>query len=115
MIADNKYLLIGAAVAGLALAYVVYRTGSKVATALNPMDSNNVINQGVTGFYQAVTGSTGSIGTDFYDATHGGALDGVVNPTSDNNLAYRLNSWWVQTVTGDENATLGTWLYDVTH
>lgn len=111
MIADNKYLLMGAAVAGLALAYVVYRTGSKVATALNPMDSNNIINQGVTGFYQAVTGSTGSIGTDIYDATHGGGLD----ITSDNNFIYNGVSGLGGAVSGNKDWSLGTWLYDVTH
>lgn len=34
------------------------------------------------------------------------------NPVSDKNLAYQGANAVVQAVTGDDNATVGTWLYD---
>jgi hypothetical protein len=83
----NKYLVIGAACAGVVLAFAakkaagqVVETVKDVAGAINPLNEDNVINQTVTGAYQAVTGSNGTIGTDLYDANHGGVLTDV--------------SWW---------------------
>jgi hypothetical protein len=107
----NKYLIIGAAVAGLAVAYMLKKGADKVAEVLepvNPFNNNNVINQAATGVYQAVTGSAGTIGTDFYDATHGGMLsNGTFNPTSTNNAIYRN--------IGGNDWSLGTLIYDWTH
>jgi hypothetical protein len=88
----NRYMMAGAVVAGLALAYVVYRSGAAVvdvvgdaAQAINPLNNDNVINRGFTNLYQGVTGSTGSLGTDAYDIVHSGVFD----PTSENNIVYR--------------------------
>lgn len=79
---DNKYMMIGAAAAGVAVVYLAYKGAGKVAgavgdaaQAINPLNNNNIINQGFVSFYQALTGSTGTPGGDFFDATHGGALD----------------------------------------
>lgn len=55
-------------------------TVQEVVPYVNPADERNVINQGATSAYQAATGSTGTIGGDLYDATHGGVLTNV--------------SWW---------------------
>lgn len=79
--------------AGLGLVYLTYRASNAVVDALpgalyavNPTNSNNVFNQGATSAYQAVTGSTGSIGGDLYDSTHGGAMDGLFDLDSKNNI-----------------------------
>lgn len=82
-----------------------------VFTALDPTDPNNIVNRTVEGLYQSVTGSTGTIGTDIYDATHGGALD----VTSQNNVIYTGVNGIGSAVSGDENFTLGGWIYDITH
>jgi hypothetical protein len=81
VITDNKYLMIGAAAAGLALAYMVTKGAGKVvdmvgdaAQAINPQNNDNIINKGFTSIYQGATGSAGTIGGDFYDAFHGGVL-----------------------------------------
>lgn len=104
-ILTNKYLLVGAAVAGLAVAYMMRKTVGVVAEAVNPFNNNNVVNQVATSWYQGITGSTGSIGTDLYDATHGGALsNGTFNPTSTNNILYRN--------LGGDDWSIGTKIYD---
>lgn len=122
MITDNKYLMIGAAVAGLALAYMVTRGAGKLIEAIpkaleeiNPLNNQNIINRGATSIYQGVTGSEGTMGGDFYDATHGGVLDGIVNPASGNNLINRGVSGIGGAVSGDTNWTLGGAIYDWTH
>jgi hypothetical protein len=83
----NKYLIIGAACAGVVLAFAAKKaavqaveTVKDVAYAVNPLNEDNVINKTVTSVYQSATGSTGTIGTDLYDANHGGVLTDV--------------SWW---------------------
>jgi hypothetical protein len=121
-----------------------------VAPYLNPADSRNVVNQAATGLYQAVSGSTGTIGTDLYDfwnpprenaalnAMPWGApyavgayqwltnsdgnqvadyQDGVLfrgafNPASNNNLIYRGVNALGEAVTGAEDWSLGTAIYD---
>ncbi len=48
----------------------------------------------------------------------GGAVAAAVpyiDPTSDQNVAYQGATKITQAMTGDTNATLGTWLYDLTH
>lgn len=98
---------IGAAV----LAYVVITRGKAALNAVNPMNNDNIINQGFTSLYQQLTGSEDTLGADIYDITH----DGTLNPASDQNLAYRSANAWGTYFTGDKNFTLGGWLYDVTH
>ena len=58
---EKKYLLVGAAAAGLVLAYMVYRGAGAVggavvdaAKAVNPLNNDNVINRGFTSVYQAL-------------------------------------------------------------
>ncbi len=122
VIANNKYMMIGAAVAGLALAYMMTRGAGKAveavkdaAQAINPLNNDNIINKGFTSIYQGVTGSEGTLGGDFYDATHGGMLDGIVNPTSNNNIINRGVSGVGSAVTGDSSWTLGGQIYDWMH
>ena len=43
------------------------------------------------------------------------AIGRAVNPTSDENLAYRGVNAVGGAVAGDRNWTLGGWLYDITH
>lgn len=75
---------------------------------VNPVRSENVVNQGTNSFYRWATGSYGTMGTDFYDATHGGMLsDGTFNPISTNNVIYRN--------IGDDENTIGTKIYDWLH
>lgn len=78
MIMDNKYLLIGAACAGLGVAYMLYRAAGKAgevvadaAQAINPFNDNNIISQGTDKVYSALGGEY-SPGIDFYNATHSG-------------------------------------------
>lgn len=82
-----------------------------IAPYVDPTSEENLINQAVTGFYQNVTGSKGTIGTDIYDVTH----NGTFNPTSDNNLIYRgvntVGGW----LGGDSNWSLGSKIYDWWH
>lgn len=114
----NKYLFIGAAAAGLALVYLTYRGAGALVTAMpgvlnavNPTNNDNIFNQGATSIYQGVTGSNGTIGGDFYDGTHGGALD----VTSGNNFINQgMESAW-GAILGDPNWTLGGKIYDWTH
>ena len=114
----NKYLVIGAATAGLALVYLSYRGASKLVDAvpdaleaINPMNNDNIINKGATSLYQMLSGSTGTIGGDFYDGTHGGALD----VTSSNNFINKgMEAAWGG-ILGDPNWTLGGQIYDWTH
>ncbi len=118
MPSDNRYLYLGAVVAGLGLVYLVYRGVKAVGTAVsdvsgkvvdgvvnaagavgdaamaaghavNPMNNDNIINQGFESIYQGVTGSTGSLGGDIYDLSHSNppaastpadADFGVINP-----------------------------------
>jgi hypothetical protein len=93
---DNRYLYLGAIVAGLGIVYLVYRgvsaVGSAVshaggavvdgvvqaagavgdaagaaAQAVNPLNNDNIINQGFDSAYQGITGSDGTLGSDVYD------------------------------------------------
>lgn len=109
----NKYTLVGAAVAGLVAVYLAKKAADAVPKALdavNPFNYDNIINQGATDLYQWATGSEGTIGTDLYDATHGGALD----VTSSNNVASKGAESFYQWATGSKGS-IGTDIYDFFH
>jgi hypothetical protein len=99
----------------LAAAWYAKKKIAAVAPYLNPADERNVVNQAALGFYQSMTGSTGTIGGDFYDATHGGKLDGALTPTSENNIAARSVNWFGSLATDEANFSLGSKIYDWTH
>ena len=110
----NKYMVIGAAAAGLALVFIVYKGAGKAAElvgdaaqAINPLNNENIINRAANGGYQWATGSDGSIGTDLWDAVHGGALD----VTSDKNPASRAAEGTYGAVTGS-TGSIGSDIYD---
>lgn len=107
----NKHLMIGAAAAGLVLGYAAWKgagqAAAAVGNAVNPLNDQNIINQGATGFYRLIADSDGTIGTDLYDAVH----NGTFNPASTNNLIYRAHTSAYQTVTGSDG-TIGTDAYD---
>lgn len=42
----------------------------KAAQAINPVNHDNVFNKGANSLYQAITGSSGTIGTDIADWLH---------------------------------------------
>lgn len=72
----------------------------------------------------AATAALGYVGFKAYRGAQavskaaGEAVDAVgaaVNPTADTNLAYRSVNAWGSTITGDNNFSLGSWLYDITH
>jgi hypothetical protein len=118
---ETKVIMAGAAVALIAVFYGSKKLVDMAGDALpyfNPADSKNIINQGVNGLGQIVTGDESwTLGGSIYDATHGGSLDwgGVVNPTSNNNIINQGVSGIGGAVSGDKNWTLGGWIYDVTH
>lgn len=56
------------------------QAGSAAANAVNPFNNDNVINQGAQSIWQAVTGSTGTIGGDIYDYFHPSNTQPVQNP-----------------------------------
>lgn len=78
-------------------------TAQQAGNAVNPVANDNIFYRANTGAYQWMTGSTGTIGTDLYDATH----DGTLNPASTNNVIYRN--------IGGEDWSLGTKIYDWFH
>ena len=114
----NKYALIGAACAGLGIAFMLYKGVKKVGglveegvEAINPLNNDNIINQGAVSLYQAMTGSQGTPGGDFYDGTHGGAID----ITSSHNFIYQGVSDLGSAITGEKGWDLGSKLFDWTH
>jgi hypothetical protein len=114
---EKKYMLLGAVVAGLVVGFGIYRGAGKVvevakdaAEAVNPFNNDNVINQGFEYLYRELTGSEGNPGSDFYDATHGGALD----ITSNKNFINQGAEGFYRALTGSK-ASIGSDLYDATH
>lgn len=70
-----KNTLIVAGVAVVALWYLKNRTvetAKAVGQAVNPINHDNIFNQGAEGIYGAITGSNGSPGTDLADWVHDG-------------------------------------------
>jgi hypothetical protein len=97
---DVKLIAAGAVVLGIG-AWWLQKRGADVLSAIDPTNNDNVINHAFTDAYQGITGSNGTLGADLYDITH----NGTFNPTSPNNILYPHNDNW----------SLGTWLYDVSH
>lgn len=108
-------MIVGGSVALCAL-ILFFKYKKSVADAFNPMSEDNLINQGVQSVYQAVTGSTGSIGTDLYDVLHDekgkNVVAKAVNPVDDENLIYRWNNFVWQKATGS-TGSIGSDLYDL--
>ena len=107
----NKHLIIGAAAAGLVLGFAIWKGAGKAAAAVgeavNPMNDQNLVNQGANAFYRLIADSDGSIGTDLYDAVY----NGTFNPASTNNLIYRAQTSSYQAITGSQGS-IGTDAYD---
>jgi len=118
---DTKMIIGGGVLLVLAAIYASKKIAGVVEDALpyvNPADSNNLVNQGVTGIGSWITDNPyWTLGGSIYDSTHGGWLDwgGVVNPASSNNVVNQgvsgVGSW----VTGDKNWSLGGQIYDWFH
>ena len=73
MNAKREALFWLAIAAGVGLLYYLAKKElGAAATAVNPLNPNNVFNTGATSLYQGITGSQGSIGTDIYNALHPG-------------------------------------------
>lgn len=109
---EDGLVIAGIAVAVLGIAWYLKNKALEVAPRFNPANSDNYVNAAVTDVYQAITGSTGTIGTDVYDATHGGAVDA----TSPNNAIYKAaNKTWQMVGVLDEDETIGTKIYDWWH
>jgi len=114
MLVTNKYVVIGAGIALCVSLYLAKRSADAVGKgldAINPVDPNNIINQAAESLYQTISGSSGTIGGDFYDATHGGSLD----ITSSNNYAASAVDNIGKVISGDSNWNLGAAIYDWTH
>jgi hypothetical protein len=67
--------------------------------------------------YQQLTGSTGTLGTDLYDATHTGVMSDVswweaLNPAA---AAGHVAANEIKQATNWDNWSLGTKIYDWTH
>lgn len=71
----KAYIYMGGAVVAAYLLYKVATKGAKLAsevgTALNPADSQNIVNRGVNGIGAAISGDTNwTLGGWVYDITH---------------------------------------------
>lgn len=111
MMNEKKYLYIAGGVVALLL---ISRAGKLITEDLNPANENNVVNRAVTSGYQALTGSTGSIGGDMYDALHDSNGGNVFNPANENNVIYSYWTKKLQDSTGYQG-DIGTAIYDVLH
>ncbi len=90
------------------------------ATAVNPMNPDNVINGGFNRITQWMTGDENfTLGGWLYDVTHDDPVTGakapinVVNPASDKNIINQGVEYLGQKVSGNNSWTLGGWIYDV--
>lgn len=96
------------------------KIAAEIIPAVNPANPDNVINGGFNRVTQWLTGDDSwTLGGRVYDVTHDDPLTGnsaainVINPASDKNIINQGFEYLGQKVTGDENWTLGGWLYGV--
>lgn len=104
---DFEFKLIAAGVVLVVVGVLVYRAKEAVedmADAINPLSNDNVINQAAMSLYQGVTGSTGSMGSDFYDFTHPDAAEGT-------NIINGMATSVYQRVSGRHDS-IGAGIYD---
>ena len=77
--ADAMIVAGGVALVVIGFAYMKSAAGDALAAAaplVNPTDPNNIVNQGVTGVVQAVSGDpNASLGTKLYDLFHPSAIN----------------------------------------
>ncbi len=110
----ENVLMLAAVAAAVAVAWyakskAVEVIAQDIVPALTPWDQRNLANRAANGLYTGATGSTGTIGTDLWEATHGGPLD----ITSGNNVISRgVNGAWRYVGVLDEHETIGNKLYD---
>lgn len=90
------------------------------AKAVNPANPDNVINGGFNRVTQWLTGNENfTLGGFVYDFTHDDPLTGAkapinaVNPASDQNIIYKGVNGVGSYITGDDDFSLGGWLYGV--
>lgn len=53
----------------------------EIGEAINPVNNENIFAQGANSIWQAITGSTESIGADIYDLVHSGSIFPEINTT----------------------------------
>lgn len=85
---------------------------------VNPADSSNVINQGVSWLGETITGDDGwSLGSQVYDWTHSKPTGNPIslNPASTDNAIYRWNNFIGEKITGEKGWTIGGQIYDWFH
>lgn len=67
---DGTMVLVGAGIAAVAAIYFARgQIAESVKTAVDPTDEDNLANRGAQHVYRELTGSTGTLGGDVYDAT----------------------------------------------
>lgn len=65
-------IILGVTAIGLYLiGSVLMKKAKEIAPNLDPTDPNNVVNKAAESAYKSLTGSTGTLGGDIYDMTHG--------------------------------------------
>jgi hypothetical protein len=62
--------LVAVLVVGYVFAKKIKKEAANVASHLNPANPDNYVNQAATGLFQAVTGSTDTIGGAAYEVSH---------------------------------------------
>lgn len=73
---ESGMVLAGVALVALAAWWLVKHSG-----LFNPLNQNNLANQGFDSLYQGVTGSQGTLGADIYNWTHPDAGAPTQTPT----------------------------------
>lgn len=114
---DTKLILIGGGVLLLGALYAAKKLEG-VLPYVNPADSNNIVNRGVSDLGAWITGKDDwTLGAQIYDWQYGNSTSGALsaNPASTDNVIYRWNNFLGQKITGDENWSIGTGLYDLFH
>ena len=90
--AQEELLLVGVGIALVAVYYIqkgastavsaVVDGAGAVAQAVNPINDQNIFNQGATAVFQKTTGSNDTIGGSIYNFFHGDAGDVATAPTN---------------------------------